>query len=135
MTEQPDNDGATTPVLTIKNLAVITIYVSDLELSLQFYRHMLGFEDAEQMLSPGYTLQFGEQMVYFVGGRWPAEKELDTYPEIALCFAVSGVEEAFTRLRDAGATIVADYDKASEYFASFHIADPDGNLLMFWGRP
>ena len=123
------------PVVKVRGIAVITIFVSDLDRAIGFYKEMLGLEEAEQMLSPGHTLRVGEQMIYFVADRDAADREPEPRPEISVCFAVPSVRDAFEKLRDAGVEILADYDEASEYFASFHCADPDGNMLMFWGRP
>jgi len=135
MSDQNISVEVAAPVIEVRRMAVITIFVSDMERSLRFYKEMLGFAEGEQMLSPGVTIEAGEIMLYLVADRQAAERPLETYPEISLCFAVPGARDAFAKLRDAGAVIVGEYNEPSEYFASFRIADPDGNLLQFWGRP
>jgi catechol 2,3-dioxygenase-like lactoylglutathione lyase family enzyme len=121
--------------VAVRGLAIITIFVSDIDRATHFYKDVLGFEEGEQMLEPGVTLQAGDMTIYLHGGREVTERKFLSSPEIGLAMVVASVRESARRLRDNGVVIVSDYEEASEYFASIQFADPDGNLLQLWGRP
>ncbi|MBS1910600.1 MAG: VOC family protein [Bacteroidetes bacterium] len=122
------------PLVSVRGLAVIAIHVSNLARSLEFYKKMLGFQEGEQMLEPGVTLQAGDATIYLAEGREPAEHEPGTRTGISLCLVAPGVRANYERLRDAGVRIVHEYTQASEFFATVGIADPDGNVVELWGR-
>jgi catechol 2,3-dioxygenase-like lactoylglutathione lyase family enzyme len=121
--------------VAVRGLAVITVFVSDIDRATRFYKDVLGFEEGEQMLEPGITLQAGDLTIYLHGGREATERNFLLYPEISLAMVVASVRASARKLRDNGVVIVSDYEEASEYFASIQFADPDGNLLQLWGRP
>jgi predicted enzyme related to lactoylglutathione lyase len=135
MDEMTTTVDAVTPVISVRHLATLCVYVSDKERAVRFYKEMLGLQEGEQMLEPGVTLQLGETMIYISDGREPMEREPMKHPEISIAFVVSSVKESFEKLRNAGVTIVEEYNAPSPYFASFSIADPDGNILQIWGKP
>lgn len=124
--------------LDILRLGIVQVRVSSMEKAMQFYKGVLGFEEGEQMLAPGITLKAGEISLYISELEVPYEptvREHGTYPEISLCFIVKGVRAAYERCRDAGVTIVGDYDQPGEHFATVQIADPDRNVIELWGNP
>lgn len=134
MNEEHVGIESTTPVVQVKAMGIVRIHASDVERSVRFYKEMLGFREGEQMLEPGVTLEAGNCSIYITNGREPVAKEQGRYPEISLALVVSSVRESHDRLRDAGVTIVSDYDRASEFFASMEIADPDGNVIGILGK-
>lgn len=123
---------ATVPA-PVRGIAVVMIHVIDLDRSVRFYKEVLGFGEAEQMLEPGVTLQAGDLMMYLAEGRAVSRGDKHHSPEISLCMVVRGVRAAYDRLREAGVVIVGEYDQPSEQFASVQFEDPDGNLLQIWG--
>lgn len=132
MDQDVSSAQATVPA-QVRGIAVVMIHVIDLERSVRFYKEVLGFGDAEQMLEPGVTLQAGDLMIYLAAGRSVMQRDDHRSPEISLCMVVRGVRAASDRLREAGVTMVGEYDQTSEQFASVQFEDPDGNLLQIWG--
>lgn len=136
-----DNESTTevAAVLNIRRLAIIKVVVSELQQSLQFYKGVLGFKEAEeQMLSPGVTLEGGGTSLYLFEleeKSEPVHREFGTYPEVAICFVVNGVRAAYERCCEAGVVIAGDYNQPWERFATVRLADPDGNVIELWGNP
>ncbi len=131
--DENNSPAETTVPAQVRGLAVVMIHVVDLDRSVRFYREVLGFGDAEQMLEPGVTLQAGDLMIYLADGRSALRRRDHHSPEISLCMVVRGVRAAYDRLCEAGVMIVGEYDQPSEQFASVQFEDPDGNLLQIWG--
>jgi predicted enzyme related to lactoylglutathione lyase len=135
MNEITNERTAITPVIQVKRLGIVMINTSDVEHSARFYKEMLGFtESEEQMLEPGVTLQAGDFQIYISDGRAAATREPASVPDIGLALIVPGVKESYEQVRAAEGRIIAPYEAASEYFASFSIADPDGNEIAIWGK-
>jgi hypothetical protein len=58
-----------------------------------------------------------------------------TYNTVSPCFASDSVREAYETLKEAGVKFVEDYNQSTDTFAMFRIADPDGNVIEFAGKP
>ncbi len=130
MSDNPTQQDIPAPV---RGLAIVAVYVSDMERARAFYTRVLGFaEAAEQMLEPGITLQAGDASIYLHGGRTAAGRPNHDGPEISLCLVARGIDACHQRLLAAGVEIV-EYNPTSEAFASLLLNDPDGNLLQLWG--
>jgi catechol 2,3-dioxygenase-like lactoylglutathione lyase family enzyme len=110
------------------------VYVTDLERARSFYVDTLGLEDRGEM-APGRLLGVGEFSLYLEGGRRERQGAGMSMPTVSLCFDASSIRSAFDTLRDAGAPVVEEYREYSPEFAMFRIADPDGNVVEFAGRP
>lgn len=132
---EPSTAEPSASIVDVRGIGIIIIHVSDLDRSVAFYKNTLGFRDGEQMLQPGVTLEAGDATIYLTASRELEERRPTATPGISISLILRGVREAFGKLRDAGVRIVDEYEEASEYFASFAIADPDGNVIELWGRP
>lgn len=120
----------------ITGINVIAIYVSDLERAKDFYVNTLGMEYREDMSGgKGVILMAAGSMFYVEGGR---EKQVDaqlTYNTVSPCFASESVRSAYETLKEADVAFVEDYNQSTDTFAMFRIADPDGNVIEFAGKP
>ena len=121
-------------VIKVTGLAVLAVYVTDLERAKSFYVDMLGFEEAGPM-DPGFCLSAGDLTLYLEPGRKAFDKRVSEYPEASPCFTTDSVKGAFMKLREAGVKIVSEYLQFGEEFGMFRIADPDGNVIEFAGTP
>ena len=117
---------------------MITLYVSDIQRSVEWYGRMLGFQPAaEQYLSPGVLLQAADATIYIA----KADAERDAvsrsgdYPGIALCFVVESVRKSYEAMLAAGVTMAGEYHQPGPHFATMQIADPDEIVIELWGRP
>ena len=114
-------------------IAVISIYVSDLQKALDFYVGVLGLEDKSEM-RPGRILALGDSSFYLEPGRektTPDTKIANTQ----VCFKVESIKAAYEALVTMGVEMVVEYTEYSPDFAMFMAADPDGNVVEFAGRP
>jgi len=118
----------------IENLQVIAIYVTDLDVALDFYVGQLGMERLGDM-QPGVLLKAGDQTIYLEGGRkLPFEPALER-AGCAPCFGTASVRATFEHFVALGIAVVQPYQEFSDEFSMFRIADPAGNVLEFAGRP
>jgi catechol 2,3-dioxygenase-like lactoylglutathione lyase family enzyme len=122
------------PGFRIMGLQVLSLYVSDIARSLDFYTGALGFEKIGEM-EPGVTLRSGELTLYIEPGRITRESEPGKHAEFCPCFEPDSVKAAFRELGAAGVTVVEGYREYSPEFAMFKIADPDGCVMEFAGKP
>jgi catechol 2,3-dioxygenase-like lactoylglutathione lyase family enzyme len=116
-------------------IAVIGIYVSDLERAKNFYVNHLGLEDKGEM-GAGHMLALDEVSFYLEPGRNKnvlnrTRKDAD----ITICFSVKSVKSAYDEIEKRDIQIVAEYAEYSPEYALFMIADPDGNIIEIAGNP
>ena len=118
-------------------LQVNAVYVENLNESLYFYVHVLGFRIKEEM-PPGYLLEAGEGeqafLLYLEGAYPKSGHEPLTRACHCMCLKVESLEEAHRKFKN-NAIRVLSYDKYSDDFGLLRIADPDGNLIEFAGKP
>jgi catechol 2,3-dioxygenase-like lactoylglutathione lyase family enzyme len=124
------------PTVQVSDLNTLAVYVSDLEAASSFYVEQLGFQPCDQM-PPGMLLKAGEVTLYLEGGRKPRSSSPLSESEVSFCLGTAGgsVKEAHEKLKSAGVAVVEDYQEFAPTFAAFRIADPDGNVIEFAGKP
>jgi len=126
--------GRRMPTITVKDLNVLAIYVTDLARSEAFYRDHLGFEKCEDM-EPGILMKAREVTLYLEAGREKERDEKATTAEFSPCFATDSVKGSYEALKAAGVAISGEYREFAPTYAFFRISDPDGNLIEFAGTP
>jgi len=125
----------TTDSIHVKDVAVIGIYVSDLEAAVSFYVNDLGLEDKGSM-GPGHMLALGDSSFYLEGGRDKnANKQNLKEADTAVCFGVDSVKAAYEALQKKIVQIVMKYVEYGPEYAVFMIADPSGNIIEIAGSP
>jgi catechol 2,3-dioxygenase-like lactoylglutathione lyase family enzyme len=119
---------------TVRDLNVLAVYVTDLNRSVEFYGKHLGFTKVEDM-EPGVLMSAGPVSLYLEANR--TMKRADSAPaaEFSPCFATDSVRASYEALKAAGVRVVLRYSEVAPAFAVFRIADPDGNLIEFAGKP
>jgi catechol 2,3-dioxygenase-like lactoylglutathione lyase family enzyme len=127
-----DEKGSSEALVTGVN--VLAIYVSDVEGARRFYVDLLGLTEQGPM-DPGIMLRAGEVDIYLEGGRGGSVDPGLTLATQSICFATVSVGATFEALKSAGVRIIKDYKQYGDQFAMFRIADPDGNVLEFAGKP
>ena len=120
--------------IEVKGLQVLSLYVSDLERSVDFYTGVLGFAPQGEV-PPGKTLRSGELTLYIEPGRESRENRPGETAEFSPCFETFSVRETYRALMKLGVRIHEEYAEYSPEFAIFKILDPDGNIIEFAGRP
>jgi len=118
----------------IKDFTGIAIYVTDLERSKAFYTEVLEFEITYEM-DYGIFIKHGDITGYIEGKREGISIPPLKHPCICPVFTTESTKEAFDLLSSKGIRIVEEYRKFTEEFAMFSIADPDGNVIEFSGKP
>lgn len=121
----------------ISGFNVIAIYVSDLARAKDFYVNVLGmkFDEKNSAGGNGVILHGGGLMFYVEGGRTHQVQPGMTANTISPTFASSSIRHAYNILKEQGVPIVEEYNQPNESFAMFRIADPDGNVIEFAGKP
>jgi predicted enzyme related to lactoylglutathione lyase len=119
----------------VSDLAVIGIYVSDLQESKRFYIEVLGLEDKGEM-GPGWMLALESTSFYLEPGRNknPDNQQLKA-ADITICFSVESVKTAYKALGDQDVQMAMKYTEYSPEYAVFMISDPDGNIIELAGNP
>ena len=119
----------------LQSIAVIGIYVSDLQEAKNFYINDLGFNDKGNMGS-GCMLELGEMSFYLEPGR---KKRIENQKlkdaDITVCFNVESVKKAYDDFEKRQIKIVMEYVEYSPEYAWFMISDPDGNIFEIAGNP
>ena len=119
----------------VSSIAVIGIYVSDLQAAKAFYVDDLGLEDKGDM-GPGCFLALGETSFYLEGGRNKNHKNQKLQDaDITICFNVQSVKQAYDEIAKRDIPIAMKYTEYSPDYAVFMIADPDGNIIELTGTP
>lgn len=120
--------------ITVKDLNVLAIYVTDLARSATFYSDHLGFEKCEEM-EPGILMKAGEVTLYLEACRENERSGKATTAEFIPCFATDSIKGAYESLKAAGIPISTEYQEFAPTFALFRVSDPDGNQIEFAGTP
>lgn len=121
-------------LVKVTGVAVIAVYVTDLERAHAFYTNVLGLYEKAPM-PPGVMLGAGDTTIYLEGGReGRAAAGLDA-PTVSLCFDTPSVRATWEALQAEGVVVVDPYGELSPEFAMFRIEDPDGNVIEFVGKP
>ena len=119
----------------LRSIAVIGIYVSDLQASKNFYINDLGFNDRGDM-RPGCMLELGEMSFYLEPGR---KKRIENRQfkdaDITICFNVESVKKTYEEFEKRQIPIIRKYVEYSLEYAMFMISDPDGNIFEIAGNP
>jgi catechol 2,3-dioxygenase-like lactoylglutathione lyase family enzyme len=119
---------------SVRDLNVLAVYVTDLDRSVEFYGKHLGFNRGEDM-EPGVLMSAGSVTLYLEASRKSKRDEAVPTAEFSPCFATDSVKASYEALKAAGVRIVSPYSEFAPTFAMFRIADPDGNLIEFAGKP
>ncbi len=122
------------PTTTVTSLNVLAVYVTDLEKSESFYRDQLGFHRTDEM-PPGILIKSGDVTLYLEANRQTEKSDSSKAAEFSPCFATESVKASYEALRTSGVNMVVEYREFAPTFAFFLIADPDGNLIEFAGKP
>lgn len=123
------------PTVSVSQLHLLSIYVSDLEGACEFYIKHFGFEEAEDM-PPGKLLKGAGAMLYLEAGRVPRAQDEEPQPaEMCPCFGLESIKRGHQALEDAGLHVLMPYTEYAPTFAMFAVADPDGNRIEFAGKP
>jgi catechol 2,3-dioxygenase-like lactoylglutathione lyase family enzyme len=127
-TDNPDSGPLVTEV------AVVALYVQDLERSLAFYRDLLGLTVLQPM-EPGVLLKAGAVTLYMEGGRQPvASPGLDSCA-LSLCLGGPSIRRIWQQLVERGVPVVEPWLQHGPDFAMFRVEDPDGLVVEFAGKP
>ncbi|MBN1150848.1 VOC family protein [candidate division WOR-3 bacterium] len=118
----------------VRELNVLTLYVSDIEAAKKFYKEKLGFEEGGKM-PPGIILKSGKVTIYAEPGRKKRSDQAREYAEYSPSFSVDNVRECHDFLKSEGVKIFEKYQEFAPDFALFKFEDPDGNLLEISGKP
>jgi catechol 2,3-dioxygenase-like lactoylglutathione lyase family enzyme len=119
---------------TVDGLAVVAIYVADLERAASFYVDVLGLVPAGDM-PPGRLLKAGDAVVYLEGGRRGRAGAGLQAPTVSACFRAPSVKACWERLCEANAPVVEEYRELGPGFAMLRVEDPDGNVVEVAGEP
>lgn len=125
-------------VIRLEDFNVVTVYVSDLEKSLDFYTRVLGMQKTREMGRNGALLNAANGLltIYVEAGRARPENPPANAPRTCLCFRPEGgVRAAYEALSKEGVAMVGEYLKLSDKFHLFACADPDGMEIEFAGQP
>ena len=119
----------------VSGIAVIGIYVCDLQAARKFYVEELGLEDKGDM-GPGCILTLGESSFYLEDGREknPENQKMDK-ADITICFDLDSVKLAYEAVLEKDILVVMAYKEYGPDYAVFMIADPDGNIIELAGKP
>jgi len=123
----------TTSVISVKGLACIEIFVTDLTRAADFYVDVLGFTRKEYA-PPGLLLGAPGLAVYLEGGKRSHPVDGGT-TRVSPSFQVESVRATYRALVGRGVNVTVPYQEFSESFAMFAILDPDDNALSFSGKP
>ncbi|MFX0095206.1 MAG: VOC family protein [Candidatus Hodarchaeota archaeon] len=119
----------------VKDIAIIGIYVSDLQEAKNFYVNALGLKEKGEM-GPGCMLELGNVSFYLEPGR---KKRLENQQledaDITICFSVESVKKAYEEFKKRQIQITMKYTEYSPDYAVFMISDPDGNIIEIAGGP
>ena len=118
----------------VTGVNVIAIYVADLERAKRFYVDTLGLAERGGM-APGVVLSVGETTVYLEAGRTGSVDPGISLPTVSICFDTPSVRAAFDELKAKSVRVVEELRSVGDDFAMFRIADPDGNVVEFAGKP
>ena len=122
------------PTVSVNELHVVAMYVTDLARSEAFYHEHLGFEKCEEM-PPGVLMKSSEVTIYLEEGRQPRTAQPGTEAEMGVCFGCASVKAASEAMAAAGISLLTPYQEFAPAYAMFQINDPDGNLIEFAGKP
>jgi len=113
----------------INGFNVVAVYSENPEVSAQFYKDVLGFENASNMADGGILLRNkNAEMTMYLGK--------DHKPQVSLCFnSQLGVMKSAEVLKTKGIPIVNQYGSVEAGFAGVQFKDPSGNLLEIAGAP
>jgi catechol 2,3-dioxygenase-like lactoylglutathione lyase family enzyme len=123
----------TVPTIQTNGLQVIAVYVSDLARSVAFYRDHLGF-GGEEPLGDGVLLKANSLSIYIEAGRTAPAGDAMTSPTVAMCLGAPSIRTAFDAATRARITH-GPLQQFAPDFAMFRVADPDGLLIEFAGKP
>jgi len=122
------------PTISVRDLHVLAVCVTDLARSEAFYREHLGFAKLQDM-EPGILLKPGQVMLYLEGGREAAQSAPSAAAVISPCFGTDGVTGSFEALKAAGVRISTEYQEFGPTFAFFGISNAGGILIEVAGTP
>lgn len=120
--------------VTVRDLNVLSVFVSDLSRSEAFYRDHLGFVKLDDM-EPGVLMKAGGVTLYIEACRLNGRGGLSDTAEFSPCFETDGVRASYEALKKAGIVVNTEYREFGPSFALFRVCDPDGNLIEFAGKP
>ncbi len=129
MAAPPRTEG---PLVT--EVAVVAIYVRDLERALEFYRDQLGLE-VQGTMDPGVLLTAGATTLYLEGGRQVLAPPGMEGCTTSLCLTGPSIQRIWEHLQACGVHVVEPWLQHGPDFAMFRVEDPDGNVVEFAGKP
>jgi lactoylglutathione lyase len=110
----------------------VTLHVTDLELSLAFYRNLLELEiDRRMKPNPDMEIVFlgkGETKVELISG--PEESDIACGNTLSLGFEVPSLDEATDRLSELGIPVYSGPFQPSPQIRFLYVQDPDGLLVQ-----
>jgi catechol 2,3-dioxygenase-like lactoylglutathione lyase family enzyme len=104
----------------------IFYYVTDMDLSVEFYRDILGLP----LVSQGYVTRFDLDGVLIELVPLPPGTVVPGSGNARLCFSVTNLQETLERMRNRGIPTTKVKEKKDGKMAFFR--DPDGNELCLW---
>lgn len=113
------------------NYIQTTIYVNDLNKSIDFYQNLLGLEIVNRMEIGGKQLVFlgsGETKVELIyDGKTHMNPER---PTISMGFACNNLEQSIAELKNAGYEPTSEIKKINEFVRFIYFKDPSGYKIQ-----
>ncbi len=111
----------------------VTIYVGDLEKSLEFYRDIIGLPVVIRFpAGPGTEIAFlgdGATKIELICDKQKGESDLGK--DISLGFGVASVDETMADLKEKQVPIVSDILSPNPHTKFFYALDPDELKIQF----
>lgn len=102
-------------------------HVSDVEASINYYTHVLGFRVHFQYNDLA-GLESGAVIIYLSGPKQDMKKAIGEGSIYIFC---DEVDEYYTDILSKGAIMEVDIDNRLYHMRDFAIKDPDGNVITF----
>ena len=117
-------------MIQVENLHHVAINVTDLELSVEFYKSVLGLEELERpgFDFPGAWFALGDRQLHLMVVR-DSKTLRGIHPQEGhFALRVSSYSASLDRLKKAGIEF-REFPHGSTQWPQIHFTDPDGNVI------
>lgn len=108
------------------------VYVTELDRSLQFYRHVLGMQAVDRIVG-GQVLAAGSVEIELMQERRDTEEPVER--STGLVLIVASADAAYEELLDQQVPVLAEIGPTPEGGRIFFVADPDGLPIAIMSEP